>query len=501
MLGRLTTDQLMERIRAKRHQDSVRALGLVPLKKQKDTRGELLIRYEIMQEFLRTGKKFGSQRQVSERLAVSIGMQNLARSAGYADPQRLEWAMEMEAVSDLASGPVSVSVDEYQVVLSINDLGEPILETTRQGKPVKSIPSSYRKNEAISGLLERKTKLDRQAGRMRLSLELAMCRGDEFEMAELSGLFHHPMLKVMIEQLVFVSPHGLGYPAGSGKALVRHDGVEIPLGRTDRLRIAHPLDLLESREWYLWQRECFFNERIQPFKQIFRELYIPTTAEREEANLSRRYAGHQVNPRQAMALFGRRGWVIDQGEGVQKTFHAEGISARVGFLQAMFTPAEVEDATMEAVIFTKRGEWTVLPLDAIPPRIFSEVMRDLDLVVSVAHSGGVDPEFSASSIEARTALIRETCTLLKLGNVQVSGRHVLINGRLSNYNVNLGSGVVHKQPGGAICIIPVHSQHRGRIFLPFIDDDPKTAEIVSKVILLAKDDQIKDPTILEQILS
>ena len=71
---------------------------------------------------------------------------------------------------------------------------------------------------------------------------------------------------------------------------------------------------------------------------------------------------------------------------------------------------------------------------------------------------------------------------------------------LEDYNVNLGSGVVHKQPGGALCIIPVHSQHRGRIFLPFVDNDPKTAEIVSKVILLARDDQIKDPTILEQIL-
>lgn len=43
-------------------------------------------------------------------------------------------------------------------------------------------------------------------------------------------------------------------------------------------------------------------------------------------------------------------------------------------------------------------------------------------------------------------------------------RHVLIDGKLANYNVNLGSGVVHIQPGGALCIIPVHSQHRGRIF-------------------------------------
>jgi len=52
-----------------------------------------------------------------------------------------------------------------------------------------------------------------------------------------------------------------------------------------------------------------------------------------------------------------------------------------------------------------------------------------------------------------------------------------------------------------VCIIPVHGQHRGRLFLPFADDDPKTAEVISKVLLLARDDQIRDPTILEQLLS
>ena len=172
----------------------------------------------------------------------------------------------------------------------------------------------------------------------------------------------------------------------------------------------------------------------------------------------------------------------------------------MGFLFDLGTPAEVEGSTIEAVLFTKRGEWKPLKLDEIPPLIFSEVMRDLDLVVSVAHAGGIDPESSASSIEARAALIRETAALLNLSNVKLSEQHVIVDGKLSNYNVNLGSGVVHKQPGGALCIIPVHSQQRGRIFLPFVDSDPKTAEIVSKVIMLARDDQIKDPTVLEQIL-
>ncbi|MFP3041157.1 hypothetical protein LQZ19_04980 [Treponema primitia] len=52
---------------------------------------------------------------------------------------------------------------------------------------------------------------------------------------------------------------------------------------------------------------------------------------------------------------------------------------------------------------------------------------------------------------------------------------------------------------GAVNILAVPSQHRGRIFLPFADEDPRTAEVMSKIILLAEDKTIKDPAILSQI--
>ena len=45
----------------------------------------------------------------------------------------------------------------------------------------------------------------------------------------------------------------------------------------------------------------------------------------------------------------------------------------------------------------------------------------------------------------------------------------------------------------------MHSQNRGRLFLPFVDEDPKTAEILTKIIFFAEDDKIKDPSILNQI--
>lgn len=499
MLGKVSAAELINRIK-KRHQDSIRALGLIPLPDGEDRRAEVLRRYEVMQEFLRTSRKFGSQRQASEKLAVSIGMENLARTAGYADPQRLEWAMEIQAVADLAIGPVTVKVGETTVTLSITDLGDPELAVSKNGKKLNSIPAAVKKEESISGLMERKQKLARQASRMRQSLETAMVRGDLFSGAEIGELFNHPILRSMLEQLILIPENEMGYPVESGKALYTHSGATIPIAQSDQLRIAHPVDLLASGEWHRWQRECFIAERIQPFKQVFRELYTLTSTEKDEGNLTRRYAGQQVNPRQAVGLFGARGWVINPEEGVHKTFHELGICARVGFLEGAFTPAEVEGLTLEGTLFTRRGEWTPIRLEQVPARIFSEVMRDLDLVVSVAHAGGVDPEASASSIEARSALVQETCSLLHLPNVEIKNNHALVNGKLANYTIHLGSAVVHKQPGMALCIVPIHSQQRGRLFLPFVDQDPKTAEVVSKVILLARDNEIKDPTILEQIL-
>jgi len=106
MLGKTTVEKESTRGLKKRNQDSIRALGLIPLGPKEGQRAEVLRRYEMMQEFLRTSKKLGTQRRASEKLAVSIGMQNLARTAGYSDPQRLEWAMEVEAVKDLAAGPI-----------------------------------------------------------------------------------------------------------------------------------------------------------------------------------------------------------------------------------------------------------------------------------------------------------------------------------------------------------------------------------------------------------
>jgi hypothetical protein len=262
------------------------------------------------------------------------------------------------------------------------------------------------------------------------------------------------------------------------------------------MRIAHPLDLLSSGRWSTYQQALFSGRRKQPFRQVFRELYVPVPGEGPE---SQRYAGQQVQVRRAHALLTGRGWVHDWEEGFSRTFHRQGWTAWC-WGEDLQPGAGAEDGTIGTVHFARAGSGEPVPLDEVPGRLFSEVMRDLDLVVSVAHSSGVDPEASMSTVGSRAALLRETCRLLGLDNVEVADRFALVTGSLGSYRVHLGSGVVHREPGGSVFLVPVGEQHRGRVFLPFADDDPRTAEVVSKVLLLARDAEIRDPAIRAQLV-
>ena len=126
-------------------------------------------------------------------------------------------------------------------------------------------------------------------------------------------------------------------------------------------------------------------------------------------------------------------------------------------------------------------------------------MRDLDMVCSVAYVGGVDPITSFSTIELRKSIVLLTARLMKLTNITIKDNFVHILGKLGEYNVHLGSGIIHQKHGSTIHVLPIHSQRRGKLYLPFIDEDPKCQEIISKIIMLSEDYKLKDPTVLSQI--
>ncbi len=497
VLGKASRTAIVRDIRTKRLKHSVRLLGLLPLPEGTKRTPELVARYRVITEYQRYARGLSAMTKPDAMRSVEIGLANLASTAGYPDALRMTWALEAEGLADLRQGVANATAEGVTVSLAIGADHVPSVTYAKGGKPLKTCPATVKKNKKVNELLERASQLKRQAPRMKASLETMMCRGDEFTGSELRELAEHPLLWPQLSRLVLMGDGVLGYPDMHGQVLRDHAGALEPVKKTERLRIAHPLDLYESTQWPAWQRDCFAAECVQPCKQVFRELYVLTKTERSDKLRSRRYAGQQIHPRQAMALFGARGWRTQ--DGVEKIFHDAEILASVGFVAGWGSPLDVEGLTLNSITFYRRDQYEPVPLAEVPQRIFSEVMRDLDLVVSVAHRSGVDPEVTASTVEMRISLLRETCTLMGIKNVTFKSTHAVVKGKLGDYSVHLGSGVIHRMPGGALWIVAVGAQHRGRLFLPFADDDPRTAEVIAKVLLLARDESIQDPTILEQI--
>jgi hypothetical protein len=297
-----------------------------------------------------------------------------------------------------------------------------------------------------------------------------------------------------LKKLVFVSIDSNGKPLKSSAFCELLD-----LKDESPVRVAHPYDLYTLGAWLDCQHYAFQHKLVQPFKQIFRELYLINDDEKSGKTVSRRYAGHQVQPKKTVALLKSRGWTVDYEEGLQRVYYKENLYVKLYAAADWFSPADTEAPTLETVEFFDRKTHASIALETIAPVIFSEVMRDIDLVVSVAHVGGVDPEASLSTVEMRAVIVRELLELLHIENAGVEDRLVKIRGSLGEYTVHLGSAQVHKMGRGAVNILAVPGQHRGRVFLPFADDDPRTAEIMSKIIMLAEDSEIKDPAILAQI--
>ena len=492
--GKLNLKETEKKIEDKRNKDLVASYSLIPL--LKDKQKDALHRYQFLQKFLKESKKFGAQRRASEAKAVNISLENLSRNMGYSDVTRLIWNMETALINEMKEYFVPKKLDDVDVYIKIDDLGQSEIIYEKAGKELKSLPTKLKKDKYIEDIKEVHKNLKEQYRRSRKMLEEAMEDGIEFYGYEIENLMTNPVIAPILKSLIFKMGNDLGYYVD--KKLKSAKKKSVAIKDDSLLKIAHCFDLFESGDWASYQKDIFDRELKQPFKQVFRELYVKTVDEKGR-DKSLRYAGHQVQPTKTVALLKTRRWIIDGQEGLEKVYYKENIIAKIYALADWFSPADIEAPTLEEVQFFDRKTFKPILIDDVPDLIFTEVMRDIDLVVSVAHIGDVDPEASHSTIEMRKAIVEFNCKLFKLKNVTFTENHALIKGERAEYSIHLGSGLVHQKAGSAINVLPVHSQHRGRVFLPFIDDDPKTAEIMAKVILFAQDDKIKDVFILEQI--
>ena len=187
-----------------------------------------------------------------------------------------------------------------------------------------------------------------------------------------------------------------------------------------KLRVAHPFDLYNKKIWADWQQ--FFLERgekegvRQPFRQVFRELYVKLPEELDK-DKSLLFAGNQISTSRTVGALKNRRWIADYEDGLQKVYYRDDIIASIYAVADWFSPSDIEAPVLEGVFFVNRRTYEPMKIRDIPDIVYSEVMRDVDLAVSVAHAGGVDPETSHSTVEMRKVILAFNMKLFGISNV------------------------------------------------------------------------------------
>ncbi len=313
----------------------------------------------------------------------------------------------------------------------------------------------------------------------------------------------------------------------NGEGLVDSD--DKPLGKiADDATVAiyHPAGFDEDvivawRDWIVGK------EIVQPFKQAFREVYLVTPAELQTATYSNRFAAHIVRTNQVLALAKTRGWTVKPMGG---SFDGAGedpprIPLPEWNLTAEYWTNPINDAhddmgsplylTTDQVKFLRDGE--ALPISQVPMRVFTEIMRDVDLFVGVGSiandpnwaDSGERPDFDnywriysfgkvSGAGASRRAVLEKLLPRMKIApRCKLDDRFLIVKGDLKTYKIHLGSGNILIDSGIYLCIVP-HSSPSGKIYLPF-EGDTMLSVIISKALMLAEDSKIKDESILRQI--
>lgn len=295
--------EVQDEIRKKWNKDLLMSYCLIPLD-QKDVK-DTLERCQYLQQFFKESKNFGSQRQESEKKAVEIGLQNLTRNGGYDDVTRLTWAMETELIQEMEPYFRLHDLGGIEVFVQIDGESLSQLKCRKDGKRISSLPARLKKDPYLETLKEIHKKLKKQYSRSRRMLEQAIEDRNSFYICELVGLIRNPVIRPLLKTLVFVKNGEDGARGDTGffaeGGLVTADGEFLPQSPDTQVRIAHPVDLYQRGVWTNYQKYLFDRTIRQPFKQMFREVYIPT-AEELPMQHAVRYAGNQIQPKKTVVV-------------------------------------------------------------------------------------------------------------------------------------------------------------------------------------------------------
>ena len=407
------------------------------------------------------------------------------------------------------------------------------------GTPLKSLPAALKKTHPaeVKVLQKLLAHVQQTISSQRERLERTFLTDRTWRYERFAECYlHHELLGPMTQALIWqlTLPNGQQH-----EALWRHESwqtvdeqILTPIDPAAHVRLWHPVRS-SAGTVLAWRALLEKWQLRQPFKQAYREVYLLTPPEERTRTYSNRMAAHILKQHQFSALAKSRGWQHRLMGGFDHGSYGAALELPAHHLRAQFWLLEVENDTTltdsgiyryiatDQVRFTERdGE--AVPLPEIPPVVFSEVMRDVDLFVGVA-SVGNDPQWRDNGglaqyrsywesysfgelgevAKNRKLALERLVPRLKIGKVsEIKDKFLVVRGKVRTYKIHLGSGNILMEPNDQyLCIVPDRSAKpvgAPDVFLPF-EGDGVLSIILSKAQLLMDDDQITDETILRQI--
>lgn len=489
------------------------------------------------------GRLKSRAKHVSTRKQIAKAFQQAASNAGMTEDDLIEISVPTFGLSGV--GQLNETFGTFAAEATFHAHQKHQLLWRRQdGKTQKTVPSVVKEDHGpqLKRLKKKLQEIDKLMPSIRHRIEHLLLSERSWNLSDFRKRFlNHPLVGVIARRLIWVVEQD-----GETTAAVWHDSqwktsANKSLEDSDNYRISiwHPMrwSADEVLQWRQWLESANVS---QPFKQAHREVYILTDAERATVDHSNRFASHIIRQHQFAALCQHRGWRFDL-QGDWDSWNAPYLDLPQHGLQVALYVDPMEDGNdvtpafvythlaTEQVQFFRSGDGgpdltSPLPLEAIDPVVFSEVMRDVDLFVGVASIGN-DPEwlergaggehadywqqFSFGAL-SETAVTRKQTLQQLLPRLEIAdqcrldGRFLVVEGLLRTYKIHLGTSNVLMSPNDQyLCVVQKRGSGAKRtdnLFLPF-EGDNTLSLILSKAFMLAEDDKIKDATIANQIRS
>jgi hypothetical protein len=351
----------------------------------------------------------------------------------------------------------------------------------------------------------------------------------------------HPLVGWLASRLVwtFTPADGQairGFPGPGGDTVRTPQGTR-PVPSGGLVQLTHPVTITRAELGELRRLSADLHIS-QPIRQLWRETYQLTAAERGTGLYTDRYAGHVLRFAQCYGLARRRGWAggflsgaWDGGDSAmaRRDYTAAGLRASwaIAQLDDLSHEVAVDLCITERVSFSPLDDTvrTPVPLADVPAEIFSEAMRDLDLVVSVStvandpvwlenYRGqpGLDrywERIAAGGLDQLRNHRREILTPIygdpgAGARFELTDQELIVKGSLATYRIDLATANVQTEPAGKWLSFDTKPTAENTSMqevpgVPALDDDEILHRILIRAAILADDEQLASRKLLKQI--